>query len=73
MRDYLNSHPDTAAEYAALKKKLAAEFPFDNDGYCDGKEKYIEVIGEKGRLFPTVSQRLVYNASHNILCHLSGT
>lgn len=27
VRDYLNAHSDTAAEYAALKKKLAAEFP----------------------------------------------
>ena len=47
VRDYLNSHPDTAAEYAALKKKLAAEFPFDNDGYCDGKEEYMKSLEKK--------------------------
>lgn len=47
VRDYLNAHSDTAAEYAALKKKLAAEFPFDNDGYCDGKEEYMKSLEEK--------------------------
>ena len=47
VRDYLNFHPDTAAEYASLKKKLASEFPFDNDGYCDGKEEYMKLLEEK--------------------------
>ena len=47
VRDYLSSHPDTAAEYAALKKKLAEEFPYDNDGYCDGKEEYMKSLEEK--------------------------
>ena len=47
VRDYLRSHPDTAAEYAALKKKLAEEFPYDNDGYCDGKEEYMKSLEEK--------------------------
>ena len=47
VQDYLNAHSDTAAEYAALKKKLAAEFPFDNDGYCDGKEEYMKSLEEK--------------------------
>ena len=49
VRDYLSSHPDTAAEYAALKKKLAEEFPYDNDGYCDGKEELHEVHWRKNR------------------------
>ena len=58
MRDYLNSHPDTAAEYAALKKKLAAEFPFDNDGYCDGKEEYMKSLEKKALHWQAKQNRL---------------
>lgn len=39
-RDYLRSHRDVAMEYAALKKDLAARFPYDMDGYCDGKDAF---------------------------------
>lgn len=58
VRDYLNSHPDTAAEYAALKKKLATEFPFDNDGYCGGKEKYMKSLEEKALHWQAKQNRL---------------
>ena len=44
IRMYLNP---TEEEYAALKKKLAEEFPYDNDGYCDGKEEYMKSLEEK--------------------------
>lgn len=44
LRNYLASHPAKAEEYGNLKKQLAAEFPFDNDGYCDGKEAYIKEL-----------------------------
>ena len=58
VRDYLRSHPDTAAEYAALKKKLAAEFPYDNDGYCDGKEEYMKSLEEKALRWQSKQNRL---------------
>ena len=47
VRDYLRSHPDTAREYAELKKNLAARYPHDNDGYCDGKDAYIKELEQK--------------------------
>ena len=47
VRDYLRSHPDTAREYAELKKKLAARYPHDNDGYCDGKDAYMKELEQK--------------------------
>ena len=47
VRDYLRSHPDTAREYAELKKNLAARYPHDNDGYCDGKDAYTKELEQK--------------------------
>ncbi len=47
VRDYLRSHPDTAREYAELKKGLAARYPHDNDSYCDGKETYMKELEHK--------------------------
>jgi GrpB-like predicted nucleotidyltransferase (UPF0157 family) len=40
-RDYLRSHPEVAAEYAALKRKLAAEFPRDTVAYTEAKSEFI--------------------------------
>jgi len=39
--DYLRSHPDVAAEYVALKRRLAAEFPNDRIAYTAGKAEFI--------------------------------
>ncbi|MGF0033732.1 GrpB family protein [Bariatricus sp. SGI.154] len=44
VRDYLRSHADTAKEYAELKTCLAAQFTYDNDGYCDGKDTYMKKL-----------------------------
>lgn len=41
---YLNNTPERAAEYAALKEKLAGEFRYDNDGYCDGKDAFMKEL-----------------------------
>jgi GrpB-like predicted nucleotidyltransferase (UPF0157 family) len=43
-RDYLRSHDDTAAEYAALKRGLAAEHPRDTGTYTDGKSDFIRSV-----------------------------
>ncbi|HCY84091.1 MAG TPA: hypothetical protein DHV36_03045 [Desulfobacteraceae bacterium] len=40
-RDYLIAHPAVAAEYAALKTKLAAEFRYDRDAYTVAKTEFI--------------------------------
>jgi GrpB-like predicted nucleotidyltransferase (UPF0157 family) len=43
-RDYLRPHPDVAAEYAALKRRLAAEFPDDRVAYTKGKSDFIRQV-----------------------------
>ena len=43
-RDYLRTHEEVRREYAALKKELARRFPYDIDGYCDGKEEFVRAM-----------------------------
>jgi len=40
-RDYLRSHEGTRGEYAALKRRLAEQYPFDRDSYTQGKHEFI--------------------------------
>lgn len=42
VRDYLRAHPSVRDEYAALKRELAVKYPYDIDGYCDGKEAFVQ-------------------------------
>lgn len=44
VRAYLASHPERAAQYGALKERLAAEFRYDNDGYCGGKDAFMKEL-----------------------------
>jgi len=46
-RDYLRAHPEAADEYAALKRRLAAEYPRDSLAYTDAKSELILGIEEK--------------------------
>ncbi len=41
-RDYLTAHPAVAAEYSALKRKLAEDFPEDIHAYMEGKDPFIK-------------------------------
>jgi GrpB-like predicted nucleotidyltransferase (UPF0157 family) len=43
-RDYLRFHPETATEYAILKKDVAANCDNDIVSYNDGKDKYVKII-----------------------------
>ena len=43
-RDYLRTHPDVAAEYEALKWRLAAEFRFDREAYTQAKTPFIDAV-----------------------------
>jgi GrpB-like predicted nucleotidyltransferase (UPF0157 family) len=43
-RDYLRAHPDAAREYASLKRRLAAQYGNDRDGYTEGKTEFITSI-----------------------------
>ncbi len=40
-RDYLIAHPDVAAEYQALKLRLARDYPNDRVAYTNGKAEFI--------------------------------
>ncbi|PDS98317.1 MULTISPECIES: GrpB family protein [unclassified Rhizobium] len=43
-RDYLIAHPEAAADYAALKRRLAAEFRMDGDRYTAEKREFVDTI-----------------------------
>ncbi len=43
-RDYLRAHPETAVEYEALKRKLAAQFGEDRLAYVHAKTDFITGI-----------------------------
>ncbi len=51
-RDYLRSHPEAAAEYAALKRTLAQEHRTDRFAYTDAKSQFILGIEETGAAAP---------------------
>lgn len=51
VRDYLKTHPREAAKYGALKEKLAALYPEDIDGYCDGKDAFVKALEKKALEF----------------------
>ena len=48
-RDYLRRHPETVAEYASLKRKLAAQFQSDIERYTDSKAPFISGVLEAAR------------------------
>jgi GrpB-like predicted nucleotidyltransferase (UPF0157 family) len=43
-RDYLRGHPAIAAEYEALKRRLAHQFHFDREAYTEAKRPFINRI-----------------------------
>jgi GrpB-like predicted nucleotidyltransferase (UPF0157 family) len=44
LRDHLRANPDTAGEYAALKRELAAAYGDDREGYTEAKAAFIEAV-----------------------------
>ena len=40
-RDYMRTHERERNQYAKIKKDLAQKFPYDIDGYCNGKENFV--------------------------------
>lgn len=51
VRDYLRTHKDACDEYARLKKALAEKYPYDIDGYCDGKDAFVKKLEETALLW----------------------
>ena len=43
-RDYLRSHPETAAEYDELKRRLARDLGSDREAYTDAKGPFVERV-----------------------------
>lgn len=43
-RDYLRAHDEAAAEYERLKRRLAAEYGADREGYTQAKTEFIRGI-----------------------------
>lgn len=46
-RDYLRVHPEEAAAYARLKRRLAAEYRTDREAYTEAKSAYVETVMRK--------------------------
>lgn len=48
-RDYLREHPEVARAYEALKRRLAARYGSDHDGYTEAKTEFIHSIEKQAR------------------------
>jgi GrpB-like predicted nucleotidyltransferase (UPF0157 family) len=46
-RDYLRAHPEEAAVYARLKRRLAIEHRTDREAYTEAKSAYVETVMRK--------------------------
>lgn len=44
VRDFLRTHEAAVQAYGALKERLALQYPYDIDGYCDGKEAFVKEL-----------------------------
>jgi len=47
-RDRLRAEPGLHAEYAALKRRLAAQYPFDRESYISAKDPFIRSVLQEG-------------------------
>jgi len=50
-RDYVTQHPEVADEYAHLKTQLATQFSNDSYAYVSGKDKFVQEIDAKAKLW----------------------
>ncbi|WP_105615877.1 GrpB family protein [Vallitalea okinawensis] len=57
-RDYMIAHPEDAKAYEKLKKDLAAKFRYDNEGYCAGKNDFIQEMDHKAELWWKNSKKI---------------
>ena len=46
-RDYLRTHPDEAARYAALKRQFAESHATDREAYTDSKDEFVRQVTAK--------------------------
>lgn len=50
-RDYLRTHSEDRAKYSELKKELAVKYPYDIEGYCDGKAAFVKETEAKAMVY----------------------
>ena len=48
-RDYCRAHPEVAAEYEALKRRLATDHPDERARYTEGKNAFIQAVLRRAR------------------------
>jgi GrpB-like predicted nucleotidyltransferase (UPF0157 family) len=48
-RDFLRRHPETAAEYEELKRRLSLRYEHDREGYTDGKGDFVRSVVTRAR------------------------
>lgn len=51
VRDFMRSHREVREQYAQLKFRLAAQYPYDIEGYCDGKDEFVKEMEEKALIW----------------------
>lgn len=51
VRNFLRTHTGMADEYGCLKETLARTYPYDIDGYCDGKDKFLKELEQRAVLW----------------------
>ncbi len=49
--DYLHAHPETARDYAVLKRQLAQRFRTDREAYTDGKGEFVSEVTQRALAF----------------------
>ncbi len=47
VRDFLRTHPDEAARYAALKRQVVVRHPQDRLAYIEGKDGYLTALEQR--------------------------
>lgn len=67
-RDYMRTHEKERNEYAKIKAELARRFPYDIDGYCNGKENFVREIEELALSQFDGSWDKMYIAARNVQC-----
>lgn len=67
-RDYMRTHEKERNEYAKIKTELAHRFPYDIDGYCDGKENFMRKIEELALSQFDGTWDKMYIAARNVQC-----
>ena len=60
LRDYLRAHPAACAAYAELKRQLAAQFPYDIEGYCEGKDAMVQELERQALAWYDASWERLY-------------